>query len=128
MGINYARLYYPEISWCVQDLHLEYVPICWRFVPIKKNSGLIYKRTTHYLIKIDRTMDQEEKIKTIFHELRHVWQWENDLLNNAGTIWYSRTRQYHLWKFKYYDRPNEKDAFKYEELAYKRYLKERNKL
>lgn len=123
MGKHFTKLYYPEIAWCIQDLQLEYVPICWRFCKIRP-YGYVYKRATHYLIKIARNIDTEEKIKTIFHELRHVWQWESELLDPSGKIWYSRKRAYHLWKFEYDKRPDEIDAFKYEESAYRRYKRE----
>jgi hypothetical protein len=75
-----------------------------------------------FILYIDKTLPEEEKIRTIAHELVHVKQYLYNELNEQMTLW--RGRKVSEDDFEnYFDRPWEKEAYELGDILYGNFTK-----
>jgi hypothetical protein len=70
-----------------------------------------------FTLYIDKTLSEEEKIRTIAHELVHVRQYLYNELNEQMTIWRGQKVSEDDYE-NYHDRPWEQDAYNMEKILY----------
>ena len=80
-----------------------------------------HKRPRSFLIELQSHMEEENYIKTLFHELVHLRQWvTGSLRQKRGKMYYG---QHKVEDYDYWDQPHEIEAREQEEILYNLYLK-----
>ena len=110
----------------VNDLQIDEVKVSWRATLRKNVAGSAYRYTR--TIRILKGMSRLETMKTLAHELRHIWQYQTGIYP-SGNVWDGVTYDRNDIKrgnipAKYYEQPWEIDANAYAEEAMKRFVKE----
>ena len=83
-----------------------------------------YRRPRSFLIELQSHMDEENYIKTLFHELVHLRQWvTGNLRQKRGKTYYGLTN---VDELDYADRPHEIEARIEEQRLYDKYMMEKN--
>jgi hypothetical protein len=73
-----------------------------------------------FTLYIDKTLSEEEKIRTIAHEICHVKQYLYGELNEEMTLWLGNKVSEDDYE-KYDDRPWEKEAYEMETMLYEQW-------
>ena len=110
----------------VNDLGIDEVKVSWRSVLRKNVAGSAYRYTR--TIRILKSMSRLETMKTLAHELRHIWQYQTGIYP-SGNVWDGVTYDRNdimrgNIPDNYYEQPWENDAEAYAEEAVKRFVKE----
>ena len=109
----------------VNDLGIDEVKVSWRSVLRKNVAGSAYRYTR--TIRILKSMSRLETMKTLAHELRHIWQYQTGIYP-SGNVWDGVTYDRNdimrgNIPDNYYEQPWENDAEAYAEEAVKRFVK-----
>ena len=110
----------------VNDLGIDEVKVSWRATLRKNVAGSAYRYTR--TIRILKGMSRLETMKTLAHELRHIWQYQTGIFP-SGNVWDGVTYDRNdimrgNIPDNYYEQPWENDAKAYAEEAVKRFVKE----
>lgn len=110
----------------VNDLQIDEVKVSWRATLRKNVAGSAYRDTR--TIRILKGMSRLETMKTLAHELRHIWQYQTGIFPSTN-VWNGVTYDRNDIKRgnipdNYYEQPWENDAKAYAEEAVKRFVKE----
>jgi len=73
-----------------------------------------------FTLYIDKNLPEEEKIRTIAHELVHVKQYVYNELNEQMTLWHGKKVSEDDYE-NYFDRPWEKEAYELGDKLYERH-------
>ncbi len=134
-------MYEAERAWCIADLAIQAVDLHWHITHrkfVRKQPGgvggkgtvgqaqLIVPGCWNVWLATD-DVNYGEVVDTIFHELRHVWQWETGTIDDDAhlIVWKGTTfAPGRTWTSKgaYKFAPYEVDARKYAADAVQRYL------
>ena len=110
----------------VNDLGIDEVKVSWRATLRKNVAGSAYRYTR--TIRILKGMSRLETMKTLAHELRHIWQYQTGIFP-SGNVWDGVTYDRNdimrgNIPDNYYEQTWENDAKAYAEEAVKRFVKE----
>lgn len=94
----------PYIDAIAKDLGIDLTIVEFRFTTFRSKYGDINYGQYYTLIRIDKrfygSRGKREVLRTIMHEMRHLWQYQNNHLQRSG---YEKGKYYSLWMGQRYE-------------------------